>query len=321
MNLVFIVADESTQNYIDLFLAAKQHVRPATLYWYRNSLKQFKQATQSIQPQWPPQTQHLDVYFATFSARKLSLSSCDDYYRAIRAWLNWLKKHRHIHLNPLNEYDLPFKKKRRGLPKAPPERDMKKIFDTITDRFDEGWHNIRDFALLSVALDTGARIAELADIQLSDLDLYYRQLRVFSHKDNEERMLVLSDEAIQDIQQWLSVRQQLGVPRQVNHLFVSDYQRKGFRPLTTWGIRTRLKVWQTRAGVVHFPFNGIRHAYAIYSLRNLADLIDVKEQMGHASITTTAIYTEVVDEGRTQRHHITSPRKNLGKPRLYLRTM
>jgi integrase/recombinase XerC len=317
MELVFVVVDHTLEDYIELFMTAKQHLRPGTLHWYRNSLKQYAQAISDIDPQWPPHKRHLDTYFATFEARQLAPASRDNYYRAIRAWLNWLERQQYISCNPLKEYELPFKKKRRLLPKAPPERDMKKLFDTISARQDESWHNLRDYALFSVALDTGARIGELADIQLSDLDLYYRQIRVFSHKDNEERTLVMSEETVHDLQRWLIERQWLGVPHAVNHLFVSNYQQKGFRALTTWGIRGRLKVWQDRAGIARFKFNGIRHAYAIYSLRNRADLIDIKEQMGHASITTTAIYTEVVAEGRTERHRITSPRKNLGKGRYY----
>ena len=76
-------------------------------------------------------------------------------------------------------------------------------------------------------------------------------------------------------------------------------------------MRQRLRLWQDRAGIKPFPFNGFRHAFAIYSLRNHADLLDIKEQMGHASIKSTAVYLEVVNEGRKQRHRKTSPRGNL----------
>ena len=65
-------------------------------------------------------------------------------------------------------------------------------------------------------------------------------------------------------------------------------------------MRQRLEFWQNRAGIKRFPFSGFRHTFAVYSLRNHADLLDIKEQLGHASVKTTAIYLEVVDEGRKQ---------------------
>lgn len=100
-------------------------------------------------------------------------------------------------------------------------------------------------------------------------------------------------------------------PPGLEHVFVSFYQKKVFRPWTGRGIRTRLRYWQKKAGVPRFCFNAFRHAYAVYSLRNKADLLDIKTQMGHKSIRTTARYAEVVNEERKERHRRTSPRGNL----------
>lgn len=130
-------------------------------------------------------------------------------------------------------------------------------------------------------------------------------------KTNTGRTLELGDEAAEDLAAWISRRTELSqeetFPESLEYLFISDYQRKGYERFTQWGMRIRLKYWQDKAQVPDFNFNAFRHAYAIYSLRNKADLLDIKDQMGHKSIKTTAIYTEVVDEERKQRHRRTSP--------------
>lgn len=313
MELVFVVVEHDLDHYIDLFLKFKQATKqPATITWYKNVLGYYREAIQPHPPTWPPTITHCVAFMETFKAKGLKDYSRNNYYRALRAWLNWLKKFGYISQSPLEFLDtIPAPK---PLPKAPPEEDMSSLFFTI-ERSKDSWHDVRDLALFFVALDTGARPGELAAMQVDDVDLTNHTIRVHSKKDYEDRDLVFTDDVAQFLVIWKKQRQELGVSDDLRWLWISNYQHKGFRSFTSSGIRQRLHFWQEKAGIDRFTTYAIRHAYAIYSLRNLADLLDIRDQMGHASITTTAKYTKVVNLGRRTRHQKTSPLHNLNKDR------
>lgn len=312
MELVFVALDDNDLDYhIELFLKVKRVTRkPATIRWYSNVLGYYREAIADLQPTWPPTMAHVLAFFETFNPKGLKDNSKNNYYRALSGWFNWLKKAGYIDQNPLEFLDpIPVVK---SLPKAPPEETMSALFGTI-EQHGKNWHSIRDLALFLISLDTGARPGELSAMLLNDVDLNNHSIRVHSNKDYEDRILVFSDDAAAALVLWLKERKLLGVPDILRHLWVSNYQSKGFHLFTVTGIRERLRFWQRKAGIDRFTPYAIRHAYAIYSLRNLADLIDIRDQMGHASITTTAIYTKVVNRGRRERHRETSPVGNLKK--------
>lgn len=311
MELVFVVADNDLDYHIDLFLRLKRATRkPSTATWYTNVLGYYREAIADIRPTWPPTMSHCLAFLETFNAKNLKDNSRNNYYRVLSAWLKWLKKAGCIQYNPLDFLDpIPAAK---PLPKAPPEEVMQSLFETIQQRADS-WHDVRDLALFLIFLDTGARPGELSAMQLSDVDFDHRSIRVYSNKDREHRNLVFNDDAAGALRAWLLQREQLKIPTILQNLWVSNYQYKGYRSFTVPGIRRRLHFWQEKAGIDRFAPYAIRHAYAIYSLRNLADLIDIQEQMGHASIETTALYTKVVNQGRLERHQKTSPLAHLKK--------
>lgn len=311
LNLVFVVVEPTLDYHIELFLNAKGlSKKPATITWYKNVLGYYREAIQLYPPTWPPTVTHCLAFMETFEVKRLKDYSRNNYYRALRSWLNWLRKFRYIDQNPLDFLDkIPNPK---PLPKAPPEEAMFSLLETIEQRGDS-WHDVRDLALFFVALDTGARPGELAAMQVNDVDLKNRTIRVHSNKDYEDRELVFTDDVVSILALWKKQRQKLNVADELRCLWISNYQHKGFRSFTSSGIRQRLHFWQEKTGIDHFTPYAIRHAYAIYSLRNLADLLDIRDQMGHASITTTAKYTKVVNKGREERHQATSPLGNLLK--------
>lgn len=315
MELVFVVADSDLDYYVNLFLRFKRAVcRPRTVEWYEDVLtRHYPQATAGLDRNWPPTPAHLVVFLENIKARGLSEASISNYFRALRSFLNWAFRGRFLEQNPLDFVDAP--KAPRPLPKAPPAEDMVRLLAAVSLETAADWRAARDLALFSLALDGGARIGELAALKLPDVDLVNGQVRVYSQKTYEDRVLEIGAATEADLRDWLKVRAELPLPVSLRRgaLFVSDYQGKGLRSFTRSGMRQRLKFWQAKAGVEPFNFHAFRHAYAIYSLRNGADLMDVRDQMGHASIKTTAIYTEVVDAGRAERHRHTSPRGNLRK--------
>lgn len=310
MELVFVALDNDLDYHIDLFLKVKRATRkPATIRWYSNVLGYYHAAVFDLQPTWPPTLSHCLAFLETFNTKKLKDNSRNNYYRAVQSWLNWLKKAGYIDYNPLDLLDRI--KAPKSLPRAPDEEVTGSVLSTINLQANS-WHDIRDMALFSVALTTGARPGELARILVDDIDLKAQQIRVYSDKDKQEREVVFDDDTMISLAHWLKVRTGL-VPTDLRHLWVSNYQNRGFRSLTYWGIRDRLKFWQKKAAVGHFSLYALRHAFAIYSIREGMDLLDVRDQLGHASIATTNIYTQVAGSGRLERHRQANPMKRVRK--------
>lgn len=311
MELVFVVTDNDLDYHVELFLKVKRVTRkPATVAWYTNVLGYYQAAVRDLRPTWPPTLAHCLAFFETFNSKNLKDNSRNNYYRALSGWFNWLKKASYIDQNPLDLLDpIPAAK---SLPKAPPEEAMSALFGVI-ERQSDSWQDVRDLALFLTFLDTGARPGELSAMLLGDVDSDNRSIRVYSNKTHKDRNLIFNDDTAAALRLWLLQRQRLRIPMGLQYLWVSNYQYKGFRFLTVAGIRQRLRFWQKRAGIDRFTPYAIRHAYAVYSLRNFADLIDIQEQMGHATMTTTAIYTKIVNQGRLKRHQETSPVGNLKK--------
>jgi site-specific recombinase XerD len=165
----------------------------------------------------------------------------------------------------------------------------------------DNWHNVRDVALFSLALDTGLRIGEVVGLPIDRLEIDRYTIRLEDTKTGEDRIVCFSDEAGQLLARWLEVRQAL--PVETAACFVSD----SMGALTDSGIRQRLDFWLTKAGLGHFNFHRLRNSYAVYALRARADLLDVQRQLGHANIATTQRYVAVDDVGRAARHQAANP--------------
>ncbi|MBE7473190.1 MAG: hypothetical protein DPW09_24860 [Anaerolineae bacterium] len=314
-NLVFVVLEPTLDYYFDQFIRIKRATRrPRTVEWYTNTYRYYKAASADLGPDWPPTPAHSLAFFKMFTQHDLADASRSNYFRGVRAFFNWLVKMGHLDRNPLllvGQVKAP-----RPLPKSPDEEEVAELLKTVSDFIREdkkhrSWQSTRDLAMFSVALDTGARLNELVAMSMPDLSLKRKQIQVFSWKDREGRVLTLSDETIADLTPWYDLRRKMKPPKTLKSLWLSNYQNKGLRPLTGNGIAQRLRYWLKKADIPHFSMNQMRHAFAVFSLRNGADLIDIRDQMGHANLKTTAIYLEVVNKGRGERHQKTSPRKNL----------
>lgn len=147
----------------------------------------------------------------------------------------------------------------------------------------------RDRALLEVLYSSGIRAAECAGLKMEDLDLEQGVMRVFG-KRSKERVAQLGSYAIAAIETYLGVRPQLGRPQ---HEVVFVNARGG--PLTTRSIQRIVERYVRET----FPFrrevspHTLRHTFATHMLDGGADLRVVQELLGHASLSSTQIYTHV----------------------------
>jgi site-specific recombinase XerD len=196
------------------------------------------------------------------------------------------------------------------LPRAPHIDDLRRFFEVLTEKASLRWQYCRDLALFSLAIDTGGRIGELAALTVRDVELGQGEIFIKASKTRRQRSSVFGPQTEDEVKQWLECRATLDVPPHIAVFFVSKH-RGIWQPFTHWGMRQALRKWCKWAQIDQFNFHALRHAYAIFSLRNHADLIDVQHQLGHRRLSTTSIYTQVVNLGRYERHRKTSPRSFL----------
>lgn len=292
------------------FLAAKAGKAEKTILYYKTPLYQFRAFTGY---HWPPTPESIDAFLNDCKRRGLKESSVEGYYKAIKIWLTWLYKRGKLASNPIELSEKPPHPKL--LPRAPRHQELEKLFDyleTIANKGRGHWLDVRALALWSLALDTGLRVSELAALNVQDIfiEKRHRTALVRGGKTHQDRTVVFHKETAKEVKHWLKARSALPLPPTLDALFVS-YCRGKWAGLTTWGMRQDLGELCQRAGIAHLTPHQFRNAYAVYSIRNHADLLDVQRQMGHTNASTTSRYLRVDDEGRSQRHDDSSPRGKL----------
>ncbi len=146
----------------------------------------------------------------------------------------------------------------------------------------------RDRAMFELFYSSGLRLSELVGIDLGDLDLDSGEARV-TGKGNKTRLVPVGRQAVAAITAWLPLRLTLARAA-TSALFVG---RRGDR-LTPRSVQLRLARWARAAGLgQHVHPHMLRHAFATHVLQSSGDLRAVQEMLGHASISTTQVYTHL----------------------------
>jgi integrase/recombinase XerC/integrase/recombinase XerD len=159
---------------------------------------------------------------------------------------------------------------------------------------------LRDRAMFELAYSCGLRCEEITDLDLDSIDFESEQLRVRG-KGGKERLLPVGELAQQALRRYLDAARAallVGDPEEAALLL----SRRG-RRLSTSDVRRRLRRWVREAAIgTGISPHSLRHAFATHLLEGGADLRSIQELLGHASISTTQIYTRV-DPSRLRRQY------------------
>ncbi len=160
----------------------------------------------------------------------------------------------------------------------------------------EGWRGARMRALLEILYATGLRVSELVGLRLSSLSRDGRIVTVRG-KGGKERLVPIGDAARTAIEAWLPLRASLlgKKSKTVPWLFPS---RATAGHITRDGFAKQLRKTALAAGLdpARVSPHVLRHAFATHLLANGADLRSVQQMLGHSDISTTQIYTHVLDQ-------------------------
>ena len=227
-----------------------------------------------------------NFHVRTFAAREhrdgLGPRSVQRRLSALRGFFNYLIREGVIDSNPAADIRAPKAAKR--LPKT---LDVDQVASLLARKPKDALDR-RDVAMLELLYSSGLRLAELAGLDVTDLDLADRTVRVLG-KGSKTRVLPVGGKAVDALRAWLGERKTL-VKDGAAALFVGQNGRR----LGTRAIQKRIGAWAVRANL-NVPVHPhlLRHSFATHLLESSRDLRGVQELLGHADISTTQVYTHL----------------------------
>jgi len=225
---------------------------------------------------------HVRRYVALLHAKGLAPRSLALTLSAWRGWFRWLARHKGWPANPVLGIRAP--KAARPLPKALSVEATQRLLDSPEEK---GNAHIRDAAMFELLYSSGLRVGELVALNVSD-DPAQGEVTV-TGKGSKTRTVPVGAKARAALTAWTRVRAQLAAPGE-KALFVGARGRR----IAPGTVASRLGAWARRRGLnEHVHPHMLRHSFATHVLQSSQDLRAVQELLGHASISTTQVYTHL----------------------------
>ena len=235
----------------------------------------------------PGDVRHRDVrrYAAGLSSAGAAAATVARKLASIRGLYGFLVRTERAGQNPAELVSSP--KRSQKLPKVLSSEQMRALLERIPARTPL---EVRDRAMLELAYSCGLRCEEIVNLDVDAVDFESEQVRVLG-KGSKERLLPIGEPAQRALERYLERgrRALAGDPRE-RALFLS----KSGRRLSNSDITRRLGLWTREAALAAgVSPHALRHSFATHLLEGGADLRTIQELLGHASISTTQVYTRV----------------------------
>ena len=289
--------DELLNQFLE-HLRYERNVSEHTLRNYASDLEQFYDYLEPADAQTgkrkEPDIQQIDhltirEWLATLHSARKKKTSVARKLAALRTFFQFLVREGVVELNPAKLVSTPRREKK--LPKHLSVEDAFRFIETPDLETDLGK---RDRAMLELTYATGVRVSELTTLSLGDID-FKNKLILVKGKRRKDRIVPFGDPAHEALKSYLNVRDKFldSAPeseRDEDALFL-NYQ--GTRITTRSVGRMVEKYIRICAGMHDISPHALRHSFATHLLDSGADLRDIQELLGHARLSTTAIYTHV----------------------------
>ena len=268
------------------YLDALRHQRrlsPATLKNYGQALEVLFTLLQG-KPLEELEPAQIRRFVALMHGKGLAPRSLALMLSAWRGFFHWLVRHRGFAANPVLGVRAP--KAARPLPKALSVEAAQRLLDEQP----QTPAGVRDAAMFELLYSSGLRLGELVALNLDDgrLDLAQGEVTV-TGKGSKTRTVPIGTKAREALRSWINLRSQLAVPGE-RALFVGERGRR----IAPTVVGVRLSTWARERGLKeHVHPHMLRHSFATHVLQSSQDLRAVQELLGHASISTTQVYTHL----------------------------
>jgi len=230
----------------------------------------------------------------------------------LKAFFNYLEFDEQIVVNPFRKIRISIKEPKR-LPKTLSMREIKKLLvyvykmknTTGTDKYSYK-AIVRDILILELLFATGMRVSEISNLKLLDMDMKTYIIRVIGKGDKERSIHICDSEIKTILKEYLKLFHQSEDKKE--YLFIN---RLG-QHISEQSIRFMVKKYQKKAGLeIHITPHMFRHTFATMLLEEGVDIRYIQHLLGHASIATTQIYTQVNLKHQKKIIANKHPRRNL----------
>lgn len=284
------------------FMTTEKNSSPKTLENYTLALRLFREWLGDKFSKWRNLTpDHFRAYLFQLQKDELARSTVRLRFAAYRSFYKFLVHRRGYPKSPVAEVELP--KADKALPVVLTLPQIEELLELPMKTELQGqapsWMRERDAAILELFYSTGLRLAELASLNVHDVDTANETVRVIG-KGSKERLVPIGSPAMLAMQKYRSAAEVLEGP-----LFLSKLRKR----LSTRSLNSVLKKYLAESSI---PFNvtphKLRHSFATHLLDHGADLRSVQALLGHASLSTTQIYTHVTKERLRDAYNNAHPR-------------
>jgi site-specific recombinase XerD len=269
------------------FLAIERNASPRTLRAYRQALAAFR--AQNEKPWKQCGADDFRDYLFAIMKRGQARSYVRLQFSALRAFFKFLSERKNLRNDPLRQLRLP--KVEKKLPLVLTRQQIEELLGAPLriekERAAPEWMPLRDVAVMELFYSSGLRLSELAALNVDDVDLYTESVRVLG-KGRKERVCPIGAPALDAIQKYRSAA------NVHSGALFANKSRKRISPRSIWLILKRY-LRNTSIPISISPHK-LRHSFATHMLDRGADLRSVQALLGHASLSTTQVYTHVTVE-------------------------
>jgi len=271
------------------YLLAEKNLSPLTLRNYRTDLVHFARYMEEVEKAAPLAVDRSSFrrYLAQLKDDGIATASVTRKVSTVRGFFRFLQREGKLEGNPLANVQAP--KRERRLPSILSRDNLTALIEAADEGTPQG---LRNRAILELMYAAGVRLSEVAGLDLRQLDLNERTL-VVRGKGNKERMVLIGGPAEKALGRYLTRGRPLLASGAAEALLLN---REGGR-LSGRSIQQIVRRHALKAGLDQRVFpHLLRHSFATHLLDGGAELRVVQELLGHASASTTQIYTHVTEE-------------------------
>lgn len=279
---------KEVNNYIDKFYLYLKTIRKYsdnTIKAYLNDIYEFTDIVKKVDKITEKDVGKYLTYL--YEENKLSKSSIGRKLSSIRSFYNYLVKQDMVDENYFKDVNNP--KKNMVLPKFIKDNDINKLFN-VCMKDDKVVR--RDRLIIELLYSTGIRVSELINIKLSDINFNSNEIMIMG-KGSKERIVIFSDTCKEALNNFIKDGRNKLFKFSSDYLFIGKsnghISSKCVRDIIN---KIRIKAMVEEKVTPHI----FRHTFATDMLNNGADLVSVKELLGHESLNTTSIYTHLTNE-------------------------
>lgn len=276
-----------------------------TVLSYERDLRQFADYITSDHPeQFDPSSvtvSDIRAWMASLSEEKISLLTLRRKVSSLRAFYRYLMLVGKAGANPA--HDISIAKAPKKLPAFVRQQETNDVLDDISEVDSEDFVSVRNRLIVLMLYSTGMRRAELISLKNCDIDSVKGELKVLG-KRNKERIIPFGNELAEMIELYRHLRDEVGLGR-IEPFFLRTNGENLYPKLVHNVVTATLK------GNVHASRvspHVLRHSFATDMLNNGADLNAVQQLLGHASLSTTQIYTHISQRELQQNYKLAHPR-------------